>query len=41
MLRVGKYRGVAFDEVASRDRSYCAWVLREKPHGLKKFYKYL
>ena len=41
MLRVGKYRGVAFEEVAQRDRSYCAWVLREQPHGLKKFYKYL
>ena len=41
MLRVGKYRGAAFEEVAQRDRSYCAWVLREQPHGLKKFYKYL
>ena len=41
MLRVGKYRGAAFEEVAQRDRSYCAWVLREHPPGLKNFYKYL
>ena len=41
MLTVGKYRGAAFEEVAQRDRSYCAWVLREQPHGLNKFYKYL
>ena len=43
MLRIGKYRGLSFQEVALRDRSYCAWVLRERalPPTLKKFRMHL
>ena len=41
MLRVGKHRGLSFEEVAKNDRSYCSWILREQPHGLRKIYKYL
>ena len=41
MLRLGKHRGRRYDEIASTDRSYCAWVLRELPQGFNSFYKYL
>ena len=41
MPRVGKHRGLSFEEVAKSDRSYCSWILREQPHGLRKIYKYL
>ena len=30
MLRLGKYRGLEFEEAAEHDRSYAAWVLRER-----------
>ena len=43
MLKLGKHRGHSFADVASRDRSYCAWILREKdlPQGFKKFRAHL
>ena len=43
MLRLGKHRGLRFEVVAGTDRSYCAWVLREKalPQGLKPFHRHL
>ena len=42
MLKIGKHRGASF-AAASCDRSYCAWVLREKDlaQGLRKFRAYL
>ena len=47
MLRCGKHGGRLFEDVAAADRSYCAWVLREKADGkklsrdLKAFAKFL
>ena len=43
MLKLGKHLGKSFEEVASHDRSYCAWVLREKilVAGLRKFRAHL
>jgi hypothetical protein len=43
MLRLGKHRGQRYEEVATADRGYCAWILREKalPQGFSSFYKYL
>ena len=35
MLRCGKHGGRLFEDVAAADRSYCAWVLREKADGKK------
>ena len=33
MLRCGKHKGKSFQEVASTDRRYCAWVLRLNSSG--------
>ena len=43
MLRVGKHKGRTFREVSQCDRSYAAWVLREKnaPRVFCKFRHYL
>ncbi len=44
MLRCGKYKGKAFEEVAREDRLYCAWVLRLSEGGsrnLMAFAEYL
>jgi len=41
MLRIGKHRGASFEAVAQQDRSYCAWIFRERPSGFKRFHKYL
>ena len=41
MFRLGKHRGKRFDDVAARDRGYCAWVLRERALPLHSFYRYL
>ncbi len=43
MLGGGKYAGRSFEEVASFDRNYCAWILREAalPRSLKTFQNHL
>ena len=47
MLRCGKHAGQRFEDVASGDPSYAAWVLREKadgkklPRDLKSFAKFI
>ena len=41
MLRLGKHRGKLFEDVASLDRGYCAWVLRERALPLRSFSRYL
>ena len=41
MLRMGKYIGATFVDVAARDRAYCGWILREKPRSFKQFEQYL
>ncbi len=43
MLRVGKHKGRTFLEVSQCDRSYAAWVLRDKaaPRVFSKFRHYL
>ena len=43
MLRLGKYRGLKFEEAAEQDRSYAAWVLRERalPKTLGDYKAYL
>ena len=43
MIRLGKHRGRRYEEIAATDRSYCAWVMREKglPQGFNNFRKYL
>ena len=43
MLRLGKYRGLKFEEAAEHDRSYAAWVLRERalPKTLGDYKAYL
>ena len=43
MLRLGKYRGLKFEEAAEHDRSYAAWVLRERalPKTLGDYRQYL
>ena len=41
MLRLGKHRGASFETVAQQDRSYCAWIVRERPSGFRRFHTYL
>ena len=44
MLKLGKHVGKSFGEVAWQDKSYCAWVLREKKilaPSLRRFRSYL
>ena len=43
MLRVGKHKGRSFREISQCDRSYAAWVLRDKdaPRVFSKFRRYL
>ena len=43
MLCIGKHRGSTYEEVASRDRAYCAWVLSlpNPSPGLLQFVAYL
>jgi len=41
MLRMGKHRGASFETVAQQDRNYCAWIVRERPQGFKRFHRYL
>ena len=43
-MRVGKYRGRSFAEIAQIDRPYCAWVLRSDnlpAPGFRKLSQYL
>ena len=43
MLRFGKYKGQSYEDIAARDRTYCAWVLSlsNPSPGLQEFATYL